>query len=87
MKSWLKNETLSSGVIVGFWVMENIQVNLNNATAYIEYKGYLNEESYESGKQCLITKYEDISLAGSDFNEMVTTAILQKLMSKLSIEQ
>lgn len=48
--NWLKDVELDTGVVVGFWVLKSINVNLVDMGARVNYFGFLNEKAFNEGK-------------------------------------
>jgi hypothetical protein len=81
-----KNYLLANGVEVKYWELVTLQVDIKNAKGAVKLKGYLDQESAESGKTSLINHDIQINFGSLDPQGQLLMAVEMLVANTLVFE-
>lgn len=64
--SWENSVELENGVVVSYWVLQSMQVDMLSAQASVTYHGYLSESALLAGKAKVLEKSVSIDFSSFD---------------------
>lgn len=57
---WQKSEELETGVVVGFWKLISIYIDVLGQNVHCSYEGYIDQAAHDAGKTRLLERGSDI---------------------------
>lgn len=76
---WIEPVELDNGVVVNFWIIRKVLINSFEGTAEVSYEGYLDQATFESGKNKILEKSKVIDFTGFDPEGAQTSRIIQAI--------
>ena len=64
--SWSYSLTLSTGVVINYWVMQKMLIDMPTAQAQVEYWGYLDQTAQQAGKDPVVKQSCNIDFSSFD---------------------
>lgn len=74
--AWTEEKELETGVVVAYWVLDRMLVNMKNGKAVVSFEGYLDQQAFCDGKSKILEKSVEIDFAAFDPNGQITAGVI-----------
>lgn len=74
--AWENQVTLDNDVVVSYWVLSSMIVDLMTARATVSYKGYFSEASFLAGKPKILERSAEIDFSTFDNGGQLAAGVI-----------